>query len=423
MDRTTVAFAIGAFVCMSSALVAQERPGAPAPQPPGAGRAPGQPGPGGGFGFPGFSGQPAPQKGTVLGVAAVPIPEPFSAQVNLPSGFGLLVEHVVPDSPAANAGVERHDVLSKFNDQLLANPDQLAALVRSHKPGDSIELTVLRRGQETKLQPNLAEGDIRPPMPFGPGGFGGRPSGAPGVPGLPGFPGGGGGFGGGPGGAGPGGFGPHHPGGPEAHMRMLRLHGGNEEIRRHLLELREQLGQRNEPVPADELRRHLDELIRKLDVTGPRPDRAGPRLQELRERLRHMRQMRGQANPEQQEQIDQSIKQLETEIASAEAANDAGFVALTAGNADTITTVASRNLSLVYSDGEHSLKVTGDSTGRRLLVKDQEGRTLFEGPIDTAEQRGQVPSEVRVKLQKLEDTTRLQFDGDVRVQVRESRPQ
>jgi hypothetical protein len=61
-----------------------------------------------------------------------------------------------------------HDVLTKLDDQLLVNTDQLAALVRSKKPGDQVTLTLIRAGKGTKLTAKLIEKDIPiDPMPEG----------------------------------------------------------------------------------------------------------------------------------------------------------------------------------------------------------------------------------------------------------------
>jgi|GEM_PF-859715 len=92
-----------------------------------------------------------------LGVSTGPLPAALGAQLNLPEGFGLLVEQVVPDSPAAKAGIQRYDVLKQLNDQQLAAPDQLAALVRSAGKDAEVSVTVVRKGTEQKLTVKVGE--------------------------------------------------------------------------------------------------------------------------------------------------------------------------------------------------------------------------------------------------------------------------
>ena len=92
---------------------------------------------------------------TFLGVGVEPVPEWVGEQLGLPESFGLLVNYVTPGSAAEAAGVQRHDVLKQINDQMLANPEQLSALVQSYRDGQEVTLTLLRRGKETKVTAKL----------------------------------------------------------------------------------------------------------------------------------------------------------------------------------------------------------------------------------------------------------------------------
>ena len=83
---------------------------------------------------------------TTLGVHVSRVSHALRKQLKLPAGVGLLVEHVVDGSAAAAAGLQRYDVLHKFDDQLLINSDQLAVLVRIRQPGDKVTLTIIREG-------------------------------------------------------------------------------------------------------------------------------------------------------------------------------------------------------------------------------------------------------------------------------------
>ncbi len=92
-----------------------------------------------------------------LGVITADLPVEMSTQLGLPEGFGLLVREVVPDSPAASAGVEKYDVLTAIDDQHLVSPDQLAKLVRSLGKDKTASLTIIRKGKEQHLSAKLAE--------------------------------------------------------------------------------------------------------------------------------------------------------------------------------------------------------------------------------------------------------------------------
>jgi len=96
-----------------------------------------------------------------LGVATSYVTETLRDQLGLPPGMGLVVELVGPDSPAAQAGLRRHDLLVRLDDQRLVNLPQLAVLVRMHQPGDKVTLTLLRGGEELKVPVTLGETVLR----------------------------------------------------------------------------------------------------------------------------------------------------------------------------------------------------------------------------------------------------------------------
>jgi hypothetical protein len=92
-----------------------------------------------------------------IGVVSVPVQPVLSAQLGLEEGFGLVVENVLPDSPAQAAGIQRFDILKQLNDQQLMSPDQLARLVnRVGKDGEAT-VAIIRKGQEQKLTVKVGE--------------------------------------------------------------------------------------------------------------------------------------------------------------------------------------------------------------------------------------------------------------------------
>ena len=83
-------------------------------------------------------------------------PDPMvTAQLpDLPVGIGFLVTAVDDGGPAAQAGVQVHDVIWKMGDQMLVNEAQMAALLRLHQPGDKVVFSAFRSGkpQQFKVQ-------------------------------------------------------------------------------------------------------------------------------------------------------------------------------------------------------------------------------------------------------------------------------
>ncbi len=127
----------------------------PPPPPP---NPPGQPAPPRPPDFPHDKGPKVPV--TFLGVETSEVPSVVSEQLGLPKGFGLVVDYVVPDGPAAAGGVQQNDILKMLNDQILTEPGQLAKLVRSFSEGTNVTLTLVRKGKETKVTVKLAKKEM-----------------------------------------------------------------------------------------------------------------------------------------------------------------------------------------------------------------------------------------------------------------------
>lgn len=93
-----------------------------------------------------------------LGVYLTWMEEATAVQLNeVPAGFGLLIDEVEVDSPAAEAGLQPLDVLWKYDDQLIANKGQLLALMRHTGVGKQGSLTVSRAGQNLVLPVTIGE--------------------------------------------------------------------------------------------------------------------------------------------------------------------------------------------------------------------------------------------------------------------------
>src|SRR5947208_1049243 len=97
---------------------------------------------------------------TFLVVETSEVPSVLCDQLGLPKGFGLVVDYVVPDGPAAAAGVQQNDIIKMLNDQILTDPGQLSKLVRSFSEGTNVTLTILRKGQEQKVTVKLTKKEV-----------------------------------------------------------------------------------------------------------------------------------------------------------------------------------------------------------------------------------------------------------------------
>ena len=96
--------------------------------------------------------------GTYLGVAMDQIPPLTRAQLDLPKGVGVAVSYVAKDSPAEKAGLKANDIITKLDDQLIINAQQLQILIKTKKVGDETTITYYRKGKKQTTKAKLAKG-------------------------------------------------------------------------------------------------------------------------------------------------------------------------------------------------------------------------------------------------------------------------
>jgi S1-C subfamily serine protease len=92
-----------------------------------------------------------------LGVGTVAITPELAQQYNLAASSGLLVAEVPAGTPAAQAGLQQGDIITKVDGQPVAAWSDLAVYIRDKAPGDKVQLTVLRNGAESTITATLGE--------------------------------------------------------------------------------------------------------------------------------------------------------------------------------------------------------------------------------------------------------------------------
>lgn len=133
------------------------------------------------------------EKVAYLGVETMPVDPTVATQLALARDTGLVVRRVADGSPAANL-LQKHDIVTKLDDQILIDMRQLSVLVRNHKAGDEVKLTLIRGGKETTVKAKLGEREV-PKLAMGEGqsfmqffgedGPGGNMTFQHGMPGIP----------------------------------------------------------------------------------------------------------------------------------------------------------------------------------------------------------------------------------------------
>jgi serine protease Do len=81
----------------------------------------------------------------------------LAKQLGLRELRGALVQDVVPDAPAAKAGIQPGDVVVKWNGIAVDNSLMLSPLVAATKIGSAVPATVIRDGKPMEIKVTVEE--------------------------------------------------------------------------------------------------------------------------------------------------------------------------------------------------------------------------------------------------------------------------
>ena len=73
------------------------------------------------------------------------------------NGSGAVVGQVEDGQPAADAGLQQGDVITKVDDTKITGGSDLTSAIRSHQPGDKVTITYTRDGDEKTAEVTLGE--------------------------------------------------------------------------------------------------------------------------------------------------------------------------------------------------------------------------------------------------------------------------
>jgi len=91
-----------------------------------------------------------------LGVQFEMITPELAKAETLAANAGAIIRAVMPDSPAAQAGLKAGDIIQQVDGQPVDVSHTLRDQIANHKVGDQITLTVLRAGQTLNMKVTLA---------------------------------------------------------------------------------------------------------------------------------------------------------------------------------------------------------------------------------------------------------------------------
>ena len=92
-----------------------------------------------------------------LGVSIQEVTPDLAKQFGMKEARGALVSEVIPDSPAAAAGIQSGDIIIGFNDKPVESPSVLRNTVAQIPVGATVKLEVLRNKKTVTLEAKIAE--------------------------------------------------------------------------------------------------------------------------------------------------------------------------------------------------------------------------------------------------------------------------
>jgi serine protease Do len=101
-----------------------------------------------------------------LGVESQEITSEKAKELKLPAERGVLLERIVPDSPAAKAGLKDNDVITEINGQRVEGAAQFRRMIREIPAGRSVQFTVWRDGRAQTISATLGKSEDQGNMWF-----------------------------------------------------------------------------------------------------------------------------------------------------------------------------------------------------------------------------------------------------------------
>lgn len=91
-----------------------------------------------------------------IGISYQEVDPQIASALNLPATTGVVVMQVTPGSPAEKVGLKENDMILALNGEKINQDNALSVMLLSHKPGETVTLTVLRDGKQFDVKLTLA---------------------------------------------------------------------------------------------------------------------------------------------------------------------------------------------------------------------------------------------------------------------------
>ncbi len=269
-----------------------------------------------------------------LGIGVEEASEALAAQLDLKDGEGLVVTFVASESPAAKAGFQKNDVLTRLDDQLLVNSSQFRKLIRRHKEGDKIKLTLYRNGKKEEISATLGHTKAHAGLLL------------------------------------------------NDHAVVMDFHNLDSQLRTQI---------------DEGVRQQMKELHESLAKAGVDRQKLSAEIRRSLEQARSAMRDAMRNIPDHDQALHKALREIEgLSRSGVEVGKDATVI---------INNDRKSVRTAVKSDDSGTCVIVAGAK-KHLTAHDKDGKLLFDGEIDTAEQQGKVPKEVWEKakplLEKLE---------------------
>jgi S1-C subfamily serine protease len=92
-----------------------------------------------------------------IGIQPATLTPEIARMLGTKASGGVVVMQVATPSPAAEAGIQQGDIITAFNGKETATAEELIAALRSTKPGDRVQLDVLRGAKTRQITVVVAQ--------------------------------------------------------------------------------------------------------------------------------------------------------------------------------------------------------------------------------------------------------------------------
>jgi S1-C subfamily serine protease len=99
----------------------------------------------------------AGRKPAFLGVSTQNVTPALVRELDLAVDEGAFVAQVTPDTPADEAGIRDGDVIVQIGGRAIDSSADVLTAVRSHRPGETVEVIINRDGEQITVQATLVE--------------------------------------------------------------------------------------------------------------------------------------------------------------------------------------------------------------------------------------------------------------------------